>query len=123
MNVFQGRFPNEDTGSDGYVGTAPVQTFPPNSLGLYNVTGNVWEWCQDWYDVGYYAASPIEDPRGPDAGTHRVMRGGSYLCHESYCRRYRASARNGSEPNSSTGNVGFRVAVDGDLSTGSAPPE
>jgi sulfatase modifying factor 1 len=123
MNVFQGRFPNGNTGADGYAGTAPVDAFPPNSFGLYNVTGNVWEWCQDWYDAGYYAESPRADPRGPDAGTHRVMRGGSYLCHESYCRRYRVSARQGSEPNSSTGNLGFRVAVDVDTSPGSAPLE
>jgi formylglycine-generating enzyme len=72
----------------------------------------VWEWCEDWYDPRYYAGSPRMDPRGPVGGTRRVNRGGSYLCHESYCRRYRVSARQGSEPGSSTGNLGFRVAVD-----------
>ncbi len=112
MNVFQGRFPAENTGADGYRGTAPVDAFPPNDFGLYNVTGNVWEWCSDWYDADYYPSSPREDPQGPEHGVHRVMRGGSYLCHLSYCKRYRVSARSGIEPESSTGNLGFRVVAD-----------
>jgi sulfatase modifying factor 1 len=109
MNVFQGNFPNENTCADGYAGTAPVDAYEPNGFGLYNTTGNVWEWCSDWFDAGYYAASPPANPRGPAWGTHRVMRGGSYLCHESYCRRYRVDARSANEPDSSTGNLGFRV--------------
>jgi formylglycine-generating enzyme required for sulfatase activity len=112
MNVWQGSFPTENTEADGWFGTAPVTAFPPNDYGLHNVTGNVWEWCADWYDPNYYRASPTEDPPGPDTGTHRVMRGGSYLCHASYCRRYRVGARSASEPDSSTGNVGFRCAQD-----------
>jgi formylglycine-generating enzyme required for sulfatase activity len=114
MNVFQGRFPAENTAADGWAGTAPVDTFAPNGYGLYNMTGNVWEWCADWFDPGYYARSPRRSPPGPDRGTHRVMRGGSYLCHASYCRRYRVAARSANTPDSSTGNLGFRVVADGD---------
>jgi formylglycine-generating enzyme required for sulfatase activity len=111
MNVFQGRFPGENSCDDGFAGTAPVDSFPPNGYGLHNVTGNVWEWCLDWFDPGYYRRSPSENPTGPSSGTHRVMRGGSYLCHSSYCNRYRVDSRSGSEPTSATGNLGFRVAA------------
>ena len=76
------------------------------------MTGNVWEWCADWLDVDYYATGPVGLPSRADHGSSRVQRGGSYLCHASYCRRYRVSARFGSAPDSSTGNVGFRVAAD-----------
>jgi formylglycine-generating enzyme required for sulfatase activity len=79
---------------------------------LHNATGNVWEWTADWFDAGYYARSPRHAPAGPQDGTHRVMRGGSYLCHASYCRRYRVAARSANTPDSTTGNLGFRCARD-----------
>ena len=112
MNVFQGRFPGENTCADGHAGTAPVGAFPPNGFGLHEMTGNVWEWVADWFDAGYYAASSTDNPTGPASGTRRVMRGGSYLCHVSYCSRYRVDARSANEPDSSAGNVGFRLAID-----------
>lgn len=113
MNVFQGDFPGHDTGADGWIGTCPVGSFPPNGYGLHEVTGNVWEWCSDWFDPGYFAASPRHDPQGPHDGTSRVMRGGSYLCHDSYCWRYRVDARSANTPDSTAGNIGFRVAAAG----------
>ena len=109
MNVFQGRFPDQNSCDDGYAGTAPVGAFAANGYGLHNMTGNVWEWCADWFGGDYFAVSPRDDPQGPDEGTHRVMRGGSYLCHASYCNRYRVDSRSAIEPESSTGNLGFRT--------------
>jgi formylglycine-generating enzyme required for sulfatase activity len=107
MNVWQGVFPSSDTAADGYAGTAPVTAYPPNGFGLYGVTGNVWEWCGDWFSVHTYRRGAP-----PAAGTRRVMRGGSYLCHASYCFRYRVDSRSSSTPDSATGNVGFRCAAD-----------
>jgi formylglycine-generating enzyme len=112
MNVWQGDFPVRNTGEDGYLATAPVDAYPANGFGLHNVTGNVWEWTADWFDPDWYKDSPGEDPAGPPAGERRVTRGGSYICHASYCRRYRVSARSANMPDDATGNIGFRVAAD-----------
>jgi formylglycine-generating enzyme required for sulfatase activity len=110
MNVYQGEFPQRDTGADGWIGTCPVGSYPANGYGLHEMTGNVWEWCRDWFDPTYYASSPRRDPQGPPGGPARLLRGGSYLCHESYCWRYRVDARSANTPDSTTGNLGFRVA-------------
>ena len=111
-NVWQGTFPSENTKDDGYYGTAPVHAFAPNAYGLYNVVGNVWEWCLDWFDADFHRDGPRVNPAGPPRGTQRVMRGGSFLCHESYCFRFRVPARSSNSPDSSTGNLGFRCAAD-----------
>jgi formylglycine-generating enzyme required for sulfatase activity len=95
MNVWQGTFPSENTLEDGFLGTCPVDAFPANGYGLHNTSGNVWEWCSD--------------PFGAD-GEARVTRGGSYLCHDSYCNRYRVAARSSNTADTSTGNTGFRCA-------------
>ena len=108
-NIFQGNFPRTNTGEDGWLTTAPVRAFQPNGFGLWQPIGNVWEWCEDWFDNSYYAFSPRNDPRGPIGGTMKVMRGGSYLCHPSYCNRYRNSGRSANTPESSMGNAGFRT--------------
>ena len=111
MNVFQGEFPAHNTRADGWDGTSPAGAYPPNGYGLFDTTGNVWEWCADRFSPAAYANSPAADPRGPETGDQRVIRGGSYLCHASYCRRYRVDARSSNSPDSSSGNTGFRVAA------------
>ncbi|MGG1555357.1 formylglycine-generating enzyme family protein [Paenibacillus ferrarius] len=111
-NIWQGKFPVKNNKSDGYAGTAPVHSFEPNGYGLYNVSGNVWEWCADWFSPNYHLKEKRENPIGPPAGENRVLRGGSYLCHRSYCNRYRVAARSKNTPDSSTGNIGFRCAAD-----------
>jgi formylglycine-generating enzyme len=114
MNVWQGSFPNENTKADGHYGSCPVDAFPPNGYGLYNATGNVWEWAADWFHPSFRARDRRVDPLGPATGTHRVQKGGSHLCHESYCRRYRVAARQGNEPDSTASNLSFRCAADAD---------
>ncbi|MEH7332013.1 formylglycine-generating enzyme family protein [Neobacillus drentensis] len=111
-NIWQGQFPNENRRLDGYKGTAPARSFPPNKYGLYNVSGNVWEWCSDWFSPTYHIYDTKENPKGIPNGTSKVIRGGSYLCHESYCNRYRVASRSSSTPDSSTGHMGFRCAKD-----------
>ncbi|MFF4294055.1 formylglycine-generating enzyme family protein [Streptomyces vinaceus] len=107
-NIWRGDFPTHNTAEDGYANTAPAKSFRPNGYGLYNTVGNVWEWCADQF--------------APHT-TNRVMRGGSYLCHDSYCNRYRVAARSSNTPDSSTGNIGFRVAADTTTATGQQPPQ
>ncbi|MCA0756176.1 formylglycine-generating enzyme family protein [Paenibacillus sp. N4] len=111
-NIWQGKFPVKNNASDGYVGTAPVNAYEPNGYGLYNMSGNVWEWCADWFSPNYHRQTPMDNPRFTKQTDRRSMRGGSYLCHRSYCNRYRVAARSGNTPDSSTGNCGFRVAAD-----------
>lgn len=111
-NIWQGEFPHRNTAEDGYIGTAPVRSFAANPFGLYNMSGNVWEWCADWFSPTHHLTASRINPAGPDNGELRLMKGGSYLCHHSYCNRYRVAARNGNTPDSSTGNCGFRCARD-----------
>ncbi|WP_396667505.1 formylglycine-generating enzyme family protein [Microbacterium sp. R86528] len=110
-NIWQGQFPRTNTLDDGFLTTAPVHTFEPNGFGLWQPIGNVWEWCADWFDPRYYGVSPEQNPTGPDSGQARLLRGGSYLCHISYCNRYRNSARSQNTPDSSMGNAGFRTVA------------
>ena len=115
VNIWQGEFPVHNSAEDGHLTTAPVTAYRPNGYGLWNTVGNVWEWCADWFSPTSYldsGASTSVDPRGPRLGAARVMRGGSYLCHDSYCNRYRVAARSSSTPDSASANVGFRCAND-----------
>ncbi|MBS1792790.1 MAG: formylglycine-generating enzyme family protein [Acidobacteria bacterium] len=111
-NYWQGEFPTRNTRADGFAGRAPVKSFPPNGYGLYDLTGNVWEWTSDWYDDDYYRASPVKNPAGAPAGTDRSIRGGSFLCAENFCSNYRVAGRSHATPDSGLGNLGFRCARD-----------
>lgn len=113
LNVWQGRFPTHSTRTDGHRTTVPVKTYRPNGYGLWQMVGNVWEWCADHFDPATYPTAPRADPTGPIGPEDgpRVMRGGSYLCHPSYCYRFRVAARSSNTPESSTANLGFRCVV------------
>ncbi len=115
-NNFQGEFPYNNTKKDGYIELAPIEQFPANAYGLYDMEGNAWEWCNDYYRPDYYAHSPEKDPQGPadsydpeEPGmVKRVQRGGSFLCSDDYCLRYKAGARGKGEQSSASNNLGFR---------------
>ncbi|MGH1478657.1 MAG: formylglycine-generating enzyme family protein [Geminicoccales bacterium] len=108
-NIWQGHFPDVNTIRDGYLGTAPVDAFTPNAAGLYNMAGNVWEWTADRFRVRSLKTSAKK--RNAEAREHgeRIVKGGSFLCHASYCWRYRIAARSGRPPDSSSSNSGFRL--------------
>lgn len=119
-NIYQGDFPKNNNREDGFVATAPVKSFPANAFGLYDMEGNVWEWCSDYYRPDYYQNSPKDNPKGPKDShdpqepgmVKRVQRGGSFLCNDQYCERYKAGSRGKAEVNSPTNNVGFRCVKD-----------
>lgn len=111
-NIWQGNFPTHNSAEDGHIGPAPARSYRANGFGLYNMSGNIWEWCADWFSPTHHLAAPRVNPKGPSAGERKLMKGGSYLCHHSYCNRYRVAARTGNTPDSSTGNCGFRCARD-----------
>ena len=120
-NIFQGSFPEANAKEDGYELVAPVKTYPPNPFGLYDMEGNVWEWCQDYYRPDYYKHSPAANPKGPSDSydpdepnqVKRVQRGGSFLCSDQYCIRYKAGSRGKGEVKSASNNLGFRCVKEG----------
>lgn len=109
--IWDGPFPNRRAGALP-PGTGPVREFPANGYGVYGMAGNVWDWCADWFDPAHHLFASRDNPHGPASGERRVLRGGSHLCHPSYCNRYRVAARSSSTPESSTGHIGFRCARD-----------
>lgn len=124
-NVYQGQFPKQDLADDGYAGIAPVEKYPANKYGLYDIAGNVWEWCSDWYGADYYktladASGVASNPKGPDkpydpqepTERKKVQRGGSFLCTDQYCTRYMVGSRGKGEFRSASNHVGFRCVKD-----------
>ena len=124
VNSWEGEFPVDNTQADGFEKSAPVKTYPPNGYGLYEISGNVWEWTSDWYSSQYYQYckenSITNNPKGPNEAFNpnnpyideRVIRGGSFLCNASYCASYRVSSRMATDPNTSLEHLGFRTVID-----------
>ena len=123
VNSWEGEFPVKNTMADGFEKSAPVKTFPPNDFGLYEISGNVWEWTSDWYNINYYEScrknSLTNNPKGADSAYNpnnpyikeKVIRGGSFLCNDSYCASYRVSSRMATDPNTSLEHLGFRTVL------------
>jgi formylglycine-generating enzyme required for sulfatase activity len=111
-NIWQGEFPISNTAEDGFTSTCPADAFPPNGFGLFGMTGNTWEWIADWWHPTWHQHATRHNPLGPSEGTARVLKGGSYLCHRSYCNRYRVGARSSNTPDSATTNISFRCVRD-----------
>jgi len=125
-NIWQGEFPYKNTAADGFVNTSPIRAFKPNGYGLYDMSGNVWQWCSDWYQMNLYreraGQGVVINPPGPQKSFDprqpysplRVQKGGSFLCNDSYCSRYRPSARHGCTPDTGMSHIGFRCARSAD---------
>jgi formylglycine-generating enzyme len=119
LNIWQGKFPDKNEVQDGFLTTAPVASFPANGYGLYDMAGNVWEWCSDFYRPDYYRYSPFVNPQGPSDSfdpmepqyAKRVQRGGSFMCSDNYCRGYRVAARMKGTPDSGAFHTGFRTVL------------
>jgi sulfatase modifying factor 1 len=119
VNIWQGEFPNHNTLEDGFLGTAPVGSFPANGFGLHDMGGNVWQWCSDWYQPKYLLDLPQRNPQGPASANDpnepgipkRVQRGGSFLCCDNYCVRFKVGGRGKGEVDSTANHIGFRCVM------------